>query len=401
MKIGMILKKFDPVTGKSRHLLEVSRRLVARGHVVHLVTNRVEWNGERAELQHLSITEISGSQNALYLKPKKVMQILESKGVDVIELHGGMSMSLFAKRFARIASRPLILNIHSQPTDFLHELSYLSWSDWKHDHAYIADIDDALGFFMRILGYHRFWKHPNIRAVIVPNRALEHQYRDRAPVTFIPSGADIHAYQKSLSAHDEARAILGYAPTDSVVLFYGRAVMVRGMDTIIQACELLAPTHPRLRLVMFLLEDVDLQRTLKRVEQSPARQQITLKVGRNPQMPTVLQAADVCVFPFRTTGCIPEQPLTLVEAMASEKTVVTTAIGSIPEIVQDGVNGRIVPPNNAVALSKVLAELLCDPEMRERLSRNARETIEKDYHWDVITDQTLQLYERVTRSTSS
>lgn len=394
MHIGMILKKFEPSTGKSRHLLEVSKRLVEAGHQISLVTNRVHWKGESEALSHIDIREIGGSQNAIYGKAKEIMQILQRKHVDIIELHGGLTMSLFARAFAQASPVPLLLNIHSQPTDIVKEMHHLSLRDLFYDRKYIIDIDDLIGLYMRARGYDHFWKHRNIHVVIVPSREMKKQYAQKEEVVWIPSGADMHKYAPSSGKREEARKLLGYSAKDRVVLFFSRAVMVRGMDTLIEACERIQKEVRGLRLVFFVLPDVDEGRLRKKIEHSSMRDQISLYVGRNPKMPLALQAADVCVFPFRTTGCIPEQPLTLLEAMASEKAVISTTVGSIPEIVTHGVSGLLVPPNNPDALAKELVHVLTNETFRKQIEQGARKAIQTGYDWDRITTETLHVYER-------
>lgn len=393
----MILKKFEPTTGKSRHLLEVSKRLAERGDSVVLITNEVKWKGDPAVLAHLTIHVIGGSQNSLYLREREVLQMLEDEHVDVIELHGGLVMSLFAKRFARHAHVPLVLNLHSQPTDLVREIRHLRRSDPWFDRSYIMATDDWVGLIMKAVGYRWFWTHPAIRAVIVPSRKLCEQYADVPNIHWIPSGADMEKYAPSQARRDEARAQLGYRDKDRVVLFFSRAVMVRGMDTLIRACEKLASEIPDVRLVFFVLPDVDVERLKRMITSSPIASQITLNIGRNPQMPTALQAADVCAFPFRTTGCIPEQPLTVLEAMASEKAVVTTTIGSLPEIITHGEDGMLVPPNNPDALAIALQEVLNNSELRKKLEIGAREKIAREYNWDTITSTTRNVYEQAIR----
>lgn len=390
----MILKKFEPQTGKSRHLLEVSKRLCEQGHEVVLVTNKVLWDGAKEDLAHLKIHEVGGSQNSIYFREKQILAILEKENVDVIELHGGLTMSLFARRYARHATVPMVLNIHSQPTDLFREYKHLSLSDLRHDRKYIIDVDDFIGLGMRMMGYLRFWKHPKIRGVIVPSQKLKARYADIDYVYWVPSGADLKKYSPSRELRQAAREELAYKEHDSVVLFFSRAVMVRGMDTLIHACERLSADIPGLRLVFYVLSDVDEARLKRMIGRSSISNRIDIHVGRNPKMPKALQAADVCAFPFRTTGCIPEQPLTVLEAMATEKAVISTTVGSLPEIISDREDGMLVPPNDPEALAIALREVLLTRHLREKLEVNARKKVDTMYNWDTITTQTIEVYEK-------
>jgi glycosyltransferase involved in cell wall biosynthesis len=60
-------------------------------------------------------------------------------------------------------------------------------------------------------------------------------------------------------------------------------------------------------------------------------------------------------------------PNAVLEAMATRRAVVATAVGGVPELVEDGENGLLVPPRRPAALARAILELLADPERRERL----------------------------------
>ena len=73
------------------------------------------------------------------------------------------------------------------------------------------------------------------------------------------------------------------------------------------------------------------------------------------------------------------RPMAIHEAYARGKAVVSTRIGSIPEIVEDGVTGRLVPPGDAAALGEAMRELTADPARAEAMGRAGRALVERDY----------------------
>jgi len=73
-------------------------------------------------------------------------------------------------------------------------------------------------------------------------------------------------------------------------------------------------------------------------------------------------------------------PVALMEAMALGVPCVSTAIAAIPELIQDGRNGLLVPPANPVALAAALRRLATDSQLRAELGRNARHTAEERYN---------------------
>jgi alpha-maltose-1-phosphate synthase len=91
------------------------------------------------------------------------------------------------------------------------------------------------------------------------------------------------------------------------------------------------------------------------------------------------------------------EPLGIVnlEAMACETAVVASAVGGIPEVVEDGVTGTLVPPADPGALAAAVNALLAEPERAAAYGRAGRERVVGDFAWPAIARQTAALYERL------
>ena len=73
-------------------------------------------------------------------------------------------------------------------------------------------------------------------------------------------------------------------------------------------------------------------------------------------------------------------PNVLVEAMAMEMPVISTDISGIPELIQDQINGLLVPEKNAAAMADAIERLLKDQALRQRLGQAARQTVCRDFN---------------------
>ena len=88
------------------------------------------------------------------------------------------------------------------------------------------------------------------------------------------------------------------------------------------------------------------------------------------------------------------EPLGIVnlEAMACETAVVASRVGGIPEVVNDGVTGLLVPPDDPASLSDALNTLLRDPDRADAMGRAGRKRAVTEFSWDTVAAQTAALY---------
>jgi glycosyltransferase involved in cell wall biosynthesis len=94
-------------------------------------------------------------------------------------------------------------------------------------------------------------------------------------------------------------------------------------------------------------------------------------------------------------------PNVVLEAMARGKTVVSTPVGGIPAVIEDGKTGLLVPIGDAEATRAAIERALGDPELRRRIGAAAREHVREYCSWDRVTDLTLQVYEAAWSSSES
>jgi len=100
---------------------------------------------------------------------------------------------------------------------------------------------------------------------------------------------------------------------------------------------------------------------------------------------------DVCVAPYPRLARFYFSPLKVYEYMAAGLPVIASKVGQLAELIEDGVNGLLYPPNNPSALATALDRLRCAPEVRARLGRAARATVLRDHTWSAVVQQILSL----------
>jgi len=165
------------------------------------------------------------------------------------------------------------------------------------------------------------------------------------------------------------------------VLFVGRLSAPKGIEHLLRACALLrdAGAAPRCEIVGGRTSnEVNYYLRLRKLHRALGLEPVVRFAGPLPfdRVLPCYAAADVVVLPAMQAadGRREVTPNALLEAMAMGCAVVSTPIGGIPEIIEDGVSGLLVPSGDAAALAAALMRL-SDPALRARLGAAARERI--------------------------
>lgn len=104
----------------------------------------------------------------------------------------------------------------------------------------------------------------------------------------------------------------------------------------------------------------------------------------------MFQRSSVVVLPYveaAQSGVVPT-------AYGFGRPVVVTTVGGIPEQVDDGVTGLIVPPRDARALADAVIKIMKDEKLRREMGRNASRKLERDFAWDDIAAETVEIYKK-------
>jgi glycosyltransferase involved in cell wall biosynthesis len=190
----------------------------------------------------------------------------------------------------------------------------------------------------------------------------------------------------------------GRSPENGLAMLFsvGRFVPKKGFDVLLDALSRLKLKNLPFRCV--IVGTGPLYDEMRTKAQSSGLLECLELPGAMPQecVKDMLVSADVFVLPcvVAKSGDRDGIPVALMEAMALGVPVVSTAISGIPELVVNAENGLLVAPNDHVALSQALEQLVQNPAYGATLAKHARETIEEQFNLETIAANLESLFDR-------
>ncbi len=220
-------------------------------------------------------------------------------------------------------------------------------------------------------------------------------------LSVVPAPIDVDRYGHGTASG--VRSAVGLDDGDFVITTVGCAFPVKGWDILVQAFAALSTRLPHARLLLVGSTDGSgMQEMARRLHAMTRELGVCDKVrfaGPRDDIPNVLAASDVFVFPSRSEG----QGLALTEALAAGLPVVAAAVGGIPELVEHRGNGLLFPREDVETLTQSLIELAHDAALRRRLgdcARSSAKRFDMGLHTRFITDLYGSLMNQHTRRTS-
>ena len=361
-RVLMVTHYWPPhVGGIETVAVEHARRLAERGWEVRVATSRLRGDPARARMGAVDVRRFpcANFPERVFNVPVPLMSpamltglVREAGDADVVVAHGHVYLGTqFAAVAANRTGRPFVLVQHAPFIDYGPVLNVVERA-----------ADRTLG--RRVIRA--------ADAVVAVSGFTADFVRTLAPgteVAIVRSGVDERRFHAGGSTRPPDR------PT---VLTVRRLVPRNGVDCLVEAWRR-AGLGDRADLVVGGAGP-----EAEHVEQLAASDPSVRLLGYVPdeELADLYRGADVFVLPSRSGEGF---GLVALEAMASGLPVVATASGGIVDIVTDGVNGRLVPPNDVAALGAALTELVDDAPLRARLAQGALQSAEAS-SWDASID---------------
>ncbi len=292
----------------------------------------------------------------------KLRRLLRSKRIDVMHSHE-FATNFYASLAGVATGIPVIATVHGK--------NYYA-DRWRRRAAYRFVARHA-----RMVAVSDDLKRYVAQCVSIP----------AGRIAVIHNGIDLDRNVAGSLDHDVRRE-LAILPKQPVIGTVGNLFEVKGQKFLLRACSLLVRNHPDLVLLV-AGEGGQLEDLMQEAEQLGISGNVRF-LGFRDDVPSLLRAMDVFVLPSLSEGL----PLSILEALALEKPVVATNVGGIPEIVDDGVSGYLVPPADSRQLADRISEALADSETATALAKAGRKKVQRAFGVRQMVQSYEALYER-------
>ncbi len=172
---------------------------------------------------------------------------------------------------------------------------------------------------------------------------------------------------------------------ENTVLFFGRIEDYKGLGYLIKAINMISDYNYDIKLIIAGAGNFDKYSSLI---SNYKNFEVHNRFINDYEVPTFFQRVKIVILPYiecTQTGIIPI-------SYAFKKPVITTNVGSIPEVVDDGKTGLILPAKDSKALANAIIKLLSKEDLRIQMGKNAEEKMKKELSWDKISNDLIKLY---------
>jgi glycosyltransferase involved in cell wall biosynthesis len=214
--------------------------------------------------------------------------------------------------------------------------------------------------------------------------------RNRRKIDVLPNCIDLDKFKQKLPA-GEIRRELGLSPKSILIGALGNLRPEKDLETFLRAARAIVDAIPSAEFLV--IGDGPVGNKLKSLAIDLHLSQSVHFLGERPDIPDVLAALDILVMSSYTES----SPNAILEAMAMGKPIVATNVGGIPEVVEEGQTGFLVPPKDPKAIADRVLSLCRDSARRLQMGRAARARVEDNFTVQSVSGRLEAIYVRSLR----
>ncbi|AXH98882.1 N-acetyl-alpha-D-glucosaminyl L-malate synthase BshA [Sporosarcina sp. PTS2304] len=370
LKVGVIC--YPSLGGSGVVATELGLKMADRGHEMHYITSSKPFRFLDAH-PNIQFHEVTIEGYAVFKYPpydialaNRIAQVIESESLDVLHVHYAVPHAIsavLAKDMAN-SSIGIITTLHGTDVTIL-----------GHDPALKNTLSYGINKSDRVTAVSRSLRNETIELL-----------NPITPIETIYNFIDEEKYYPHEATH--IREELGIMPDERVIIHISNFRKVKRIPDIIESFR---RVDKRLKAKLLLVGEGPELFDLQEFVNEQGLQDDILFTGKRDDLPALLSSSDVMLLLSEKEAF----GLVLLEAFACGVPAVATAIGGIPEVVDDGRNGFLVALGDVQAVADRVTQLLTDSELHGKMKKHAIETVIHDFSSDQIVLQYEALYYEV------
>ncbi|MCK4905794.1 glycosyltransferase [bacterium] len=194
-----------------------------------------------------------------------------------------------------------------------------------------------------------------------------------------------------INTDEQKKEEFGFERNSTIITTIGRLVPSKGIKYLLYTVAKIVEHSPNVRFL--IIGEGPQKDELKGLAEKLEINKYVVFTGIRKDIQAILAITDIFVLPSTSEGF----GISILEAMAKTKPVVATSVGGIPEIIQNGINGFLVPPRSAKSLASAIISILENPQKGVEMGINGRKRVEKYFSIDETVRKTEELYKTLVK----
>jgi L-malate glycosyltransferase len=370
MKIGITC--YPTYGGSGVVATELGLELAARGHDIHFISYAVPVRMTDAS-DRLHFHEVELMNYPLFDHPpytlalaSKMYNVASSEGLDLLHVHYAIPHSVsayLARAMTRPRRLPFVTTLHGTDITLVgQDRSYLPITRFSIEES---DSVTAISTYLR--------------------KVTQDELGIQRPVEVIPNFVNCDVFQP---ANGRCRREEFAREGEKILVHLSNFRPIKRVPDVVDIFELVRREIPA---KLLMIGDGPDRVTAEWMVREKGLTKDVVFMGKQNQVQTLLNCADVLLLP----SDLESFGLAALEGMASGVPAVCSKVGGLPEVIQDGVEGYLVPAREVKTMAARSLDILTDPDRREKMGRAARLRAQSDFCSDKIIPLYEKLYERV------
>ena len=367
MKIGVTC--YPTVGGSGILGTRLGVEFAKRGHKTHFITLERPFALQDIDYDFVKVHRVSVVEYPLFKYPPytvalatEMADVTDKEELDLLHVHYSLPHATAAQLAREVTGKPYVTTLHGSDVTILgNDPAYERVNTMSVE---ASDAITAVSKFMADEAHNSLGIKKEIH--VIPN-FVDHVKYQPAPCELIESKED--------------KAI--------TLIHVSNFRPVKRVEDIVYSMCVLTKKVPNARLIL-VGDGPDRHRVERLIDKLGLKKNIRMMGYRN-DIPDILRCADALVMASETESA----PLTILEAMSIGLPIIATRVGGIPEQVQDGYNGFLVPVKRPGDIAEAALKLNANFDLQMRMSENSRKTVLEKYTVDKVLDQYMKVYESV------